>query len=48
MTFVAENRQGSGMLTALAGTEGYAVIPEGSARVPAGTLVEAVLDSEGL
>ncbi|MBN1774598.1 MAG: molybdopterin molybdotransferase MoeA [Deltaproteobacteria bacterium] len=48
LTFVAENRQGSGMLTALAGTEGYAVIPEGSARVPAGSLVEAVPDSEGL
>ena len=48
LTFVAEDRQGSGMLTALAGTEGYAVIPEGDARVPAGTLVEAVPDSEGL
>lgn len=48
LTFLAEDRQGSGMLTALAGTEGYAVIPEGAARVPAGTLVEAVFDSEGL
>jgi molybdopterin molybdotransferase len=47
-TFVAEDRQGSGMLTALANTTAYAVVPEGPAELPAGTLVEVALDSEGL
>lgn len=48
LAFLPDDRQGSGMLTTLAGTDGYAVIPEGCARLPAGTLVEAVFDSEGL
>jgi molybdopterin molybdotransferase len=48
LLFTAEDRQGSGMLSALASTDAYAVLPEGPSVVRAGTPVDVVGDDEGL
>jgi molybdopterin molybdotransferase len=48
LLFTPEDRQGSGMLSALASTDAYAVLPEGPAVVRAGTPVDVVGDEEGL
>jgi molybdopterin molybdotransferase len=48
LLFIPEDRQGSGMLSALASSDAYAVLPEGPSVVRAGTPVDVVGDEEGL